>query len=192
MWLWRADHTQLCGAEPPNRPHLSEYHVTTFGECRCDTGLEVWGDHVTFYGLAIEHTYRDMLIWHGKRGKVYFYQSEMPYDVPGQAYRNVAGYRVLRSAQHHVANGIGVYSYFRDYDDVVVDSIVCHHAFGGHYENVFGVWLNGHSGIRSILNGQGPETTTPGRPYWIESNQSRGCLSLDYWKWIWRQYIQRR
>lgn len=190
LWLWRADHTQLMNKkEPPNQPHLSEYHVTTFGECRCDTGLEVFGDHVTFYGLAIEHTYRDMLVWHGHHGKVLFYQSEMPYDVPGVAYRDVAGYRVMASARHHAAKGIGVYSYFRDYDDVIVDSAVAHHAPDGLFENIFGVWLNGYSGIRSILNGEGSDTTTPGRPFWIESYEGRGYLSLDYWKGIWKRRI---
>lgn len=61
LWLWRADHVQLMPNERPNRPELSEYHVTEYGECQCDTGLEVFGDSVTFYGLAIEHTYKDML-----------------------------------------------------------------------------------------------------------------------------------
>jgi hypothetical protein len=190
IWLWRADHVKLMNEqESPNRPELSEYHVTTFGECRCDTGLEVIGDHVTFYGLAIEHTYRDMLIWHGKHGAVHFYQSEMPYDVPGEAYEQVAGYRVYPTAHHHIAKGIGVYSYFREHDNVVVDSAVAHHASDGEYENVFAVWLNGYSGIRSILNGDGGDTTMPGRPFSIASYQGPGVLSRHFWKGMWKKYI---
>lgn len=190
LWLWRADHVKLMNEqELPNRPELSEYHITTFGECRCDTGLEVIGDYVTFYGLAIEHTYRDMLIWHGQHGAVYFYQSEMPYDVPGEEYQDVTGYRVYPTAQHHTAKGIGVYSYFRDYDNVVVDSAVSHHASNGIYENVFAVWLNGYSGIRSIVNGEGGDTTMPGRPFSVDSYQGAGMTSRHFWRGVWKKYI---
>jgi len=181
LWLWRADHVKLMNdLERPNMPELSEYHVTTYGECRCDTGLEVFGDHVTFYGLAIEHTYRDMLIWHGQNGSVRFYQSEMPYDVPGEAYQDVTGYRVHSTAHNHTGKGVGVYSYFRDYNNVVVDSAVAHHASTGVYENVFTVWLNGYSGIRSIINGEGGHTSMPGRPFSIATFPGPGIWSSNF------------
>ncbi len=190
VWLWRADHVELMNdQEVPNRPELSEYHVTTFGECRCDTGLEVFGDHVTFYGLAIEHTYRDLLIWHGRHGAVYFYQSEMPYDVPGNAYQDVTGYRVQLTAQNHTSKGIGVYSYFRDHDNVQVDSAVVHHACDGQYENVFAVWLNGYSGIRSIINGIGGDTSTPSKPFAVPSYKGQGFFTPHYWKGIWKKLV---
>ncbi len=114
LWLWRADHVKLQPGEQPNKPELSEYHVTEYGECRCDRGLAVFGSHVTMYGLAVEHTYQDLVEWHGQHGAVYFYQSELPYDVPGSVFQNVVGYRVHKVADDHVAKGIGVYSYFRD------------------------------------------------------------------------------
>jgi hypothetical protein len=34
LWLWRADHVRLREGERPNRPDLSEYHVTEYGYVR--------------------------------------------------------------------------------------------------------------------------------------------------------------
>jgi hypothetical protein len=169
LWLWRADHVQLQENEQPNMPELSEYHVTKLGECRCDVGLNVFGDHVTMYGLAVEHTYGDMLKWHGKHGSVYFYQSELPYDVHAGVYpSSTSGYRIHEAADNHVAKGIGIYSYFRDHENVLVDSPILHEAkVGGMLENVFTVWLNGHSGFQTIVNGKGEPTTEQGKPYVI-------------------------
>ncbi|KAG7342572.1 hypothetical protein IV203_007665 [Nitzschia inconspicua] len=169
LWLWRADHVQLRPNERPNRPDLSEYHVTQYGECRCDVGLKVYGHHVTIYGLAVEHTYRDMVEWYGSHGNVYFYQSELPYDVSGSVYQNVAGYHVHPTAGHHVAKGIGVYSYFRDHDDVRVRTAVRHDATTGYYENVFTVWLNGYRGIQSVINDKGDPTKETGKPYIVKT-----------------------
>lgn len=45
------------------------------------TGLEVNGNYVKAYGLFVEHTLGDMVSWNGEHGEVYFYQSELPYDV---------------------------------------------------------------------------------------------------------------
>eukprot|EP00934_Nitzschia_sp_Nitz4_P005812 Nitzschia sp. Nitz4//scaffold76_size158648//1840//3855//NITZ4_002524-RA/size158648-exonerate_est2genome-gene-0.137-mRNA-1//-1//CDS//3329557779//5802//frame0 len=164
LWLWRADHTKLQEYEKPNKPELSEYHVTTYGECQCDTGLEVFGDYVSFHGLAIEHSYKDLLAWYGHHGVVNFFQSELPYDVAGSAYCGVTGYRVHPSASHHTAKGVGVYCYFRDFNDVSVESAVINHAHLTTFENVFTVWLNGHFGIKSVINGDGGATTVQGTP----------------------------
>jgi hypothetical protein len=84
--------------------------MTEYGECRCDVGPKVYGDHVTMYCLAVEHSYNDMVEWYGSYGTVYFDQSELPYDVSGPIYEGVAGYRVHKEAEHHKAKGIGVYS----------------------------------------------------------------------------------
>jgi hypothetical protein len=48
---------------------------------RVQTALEVLSDDVTIYGLAAEHTLGDLVLWRGERGRVYFYQCELPYDV---------------------------------------------------------------------------------------------------------------
>ncbi|KAG7363773.1 hypothetical protein IV203_027134 [Nitzschia inconspicua] len=190
LWLWRADHVQLKPNERPNRPDLSEYHVTQYGECRCDVGLKVYGHHVTMYGLAVEHTYRDMVEWYGSHGNVYFYQSELPYDVSGSVYKNVAGYHVHPTAGHHVAKGIGVYSYFRDHDDVQVRMAVRHDATTGYYENVFTVWLNGYRGIQSVINDKGDPTKVTGKPYIVKTYSKdigdHGYLQMfRIGQWIW-------
>jgi hypothetical protein len=121
----------------------------------------------------------------------------LPYDVSGDVYKGIAGYRVHPQAHHHVAKGVGVrslfvvllllllsllmrlflllklipdilhcqvYSYFRDHDDVKVDTAVKHHPTTGYYENVFTVWLNGYRGIESVINNIGEATTQEGKP----------------------------
>lgn len=45
-------------------------------------GLTVVGDGVTIYGLFIEHYQGFQTYGSGERGRTYFVQSEMPYDVP--------------------------------------------------------------------------------------------------------------
>ena len=51
---------------------------------------------------------------------MYFYQSEIPYDVPDQAswmngsVNGYASYKVADSVTSHEAWGVGIYCYFRD------------------------------------------------------------------------------
>jgi hypothetical protein len=66
-WLWRADHGVTGIVYNSNNP--------------VQTGLKVTGDNVTVYGLASEHTLGNLVEWSGNGGRVYFYQSEFPYDV---------------------------------------------------------------------------------------------------------------
>ena len=194
LWLWRADHVQVMTNESPNKPELSEYHVTTIGECCCDIGLEVHGDNVTMIGLAVEHTYKDMVSWYGRNGSVYFYQSELPYDVIGECGGNkgsstslaagtysksIAGYRVNSCADGHIAKGVGVYSYFRDCPNITIDSAIVDHALSSQFVNCFTVWLNGYSGIKSVINGQGGVTKMPGQTVEVPSYQSS----------LWSRYV---
>ena len=46
----------------------------------CFVLLLLQGNDVTMYGLAVEHTVQDLVVWAGARGRTYFYQSELPYD----------------------------------------------------------------------------------------------------------------
>lgn len=68
FWLWRADHT--AGGEPVMN-----------GQFPCNHAIVVEGDDVAIYGLAVEHTLQDLAVWSGDKGRVYFFQSELPYDV---------------------------------------------------------------------------------------------------------------
>lgn len=104
FWLWRADHG--AGAK--------------WDGAKCDTGLEVNGDNVNVYGLFCEHFQKHQTVWNGENGKMYFYQSELPYDVPTQAEwmsnngtkNGFASYKVADNVEKHEAYGLGVYEVF--------------------------------------------------------------------------------
>ncbi len=101
-WLWRADH----GAG-------AEWLVN-----RAKNGLIVNGHDVTIYGLFNEHFQEYQTVWNGERGRVYFYQSEIPYDPPShEAWRagrkgGYASYKVADHVQTHEAHGLGIYTFF--------------------------------------------------------------------------------
>ena len=87
-----------------------------------DSGLIVNGNNVTAYGLFVEHFQKYQTLWNGNGGTTYFYQSEIPYDVPDQGSwkaptgRNgYASYKVADSVTSHKAIGLGVYSVFSSY-----------------------------------------------------------------------------
>lgn len=104
FWLWRADHG--AGAK--------------WDGAKCDTGLEVNGDNVNVYGLFCEHFQKHQTLWNGENSKMYFYQSELPYDVPTQAdwmshdgtKNGFASYKVADHVEKHEAFGLGVYEVF--------------------------------------------------------------------------------
>lgn len=104
FWLWRADHG--AGAK--------------WDGAKCDTGLEVNGDNVNVYGLFCEHFQKYQTLWNGENGKMYFYQSELPYDVPMQTdwmshdgtKNGYASYKVADNVEKHEAYGLGVYEVF--------------------------------------------------------------------------------
>lgn len=126
------------------------------------------GNHITIYGLAVEHTVQDLVVWKGKHGHVYFYQSELPYDVCTENYGQYSGYRVEDSAEGHVAVGHGVYSFFRDHEcDCItgIQSLPPDAAF----TNPFTVRLKDNYGIANVLNdrGGGPSMQTDGEVVYI-------------------------
>ncbi len=77
------------------------------------------GDNVTAYGLFVEHFEGYQTLWQGEGGKTFFYQSEIPYDVPDQAswthdgVNGYASYKVASTVQTHEAQGMGVYCVFQ-------------------------------------------------------------------------------
>ncbi len=156
LWLWRADHGSNVG----------------WTQNTADHGLIVHGDNVFMYGLAVEHFQKYQTVWNGDFGRVYFYQSELPYDVPSQAewiapngLDGYASYKVADSVTAHQAWGLGVYCYFRD-------SVArAYHAIEvpGHLESqmthMVTFWLNGLEGseITHILNDLGATVTKANR-----------------------------
>lgn len=103
IWLWRADHG----------------HGVGWAQNASNNGLVVNGNNVTIYGLFVEHHEQYQTLWYGNWGRVYFYQSELPYDAPNQGswthngVNGYASYKVADSVTSHQAYGLGVYGVFQ-------------------------------------------------------------------------------
>ena len=69
FWIWRADHGASAGGWSTNDSM---------------NGLVVNGEDVTVYGLFNEHHNAYQTLWNGNGGRLYFYQSEIPYEVPNK------------------------------------------------------------------------------------------------------------
>lgn len=99
LWIWRADHGKGIG----------------WTQNTGDQGVVVNGNDVTATGFFVEHYQKHNVIWSGERGRVVFFQNELPYDPPNQAaYRNDekpgwAAYKVADSVKDHKLWGGGVY-----------------------------------------------------------------------------------
>ncbi|KAI0384730.1 glycoside hydrolase family 55 protein [Hypomontagnella monticulosa] len=151
LWLWRADHGD--GAAWDANPTRN--------------GIVVNGDNVTIYGLFNEHHKEHQTLWNGNGGRLYFYQSEIPYDPPDQKSwmgRNRKGvmngfpsYKVADSVTSHEAWGLGIYSYFRDSPTKLENAIEVPEVEGVKLHHMTTVWLTGTPGseITHIVNGVG-------------------------------------
>jgi hypothetical protein len=102
-WVWRADHGSGVG----------------WTSNTAINGVVVNGNNVTCYGLFVEHYQQYQTLWNGQNGRVYFYQSEDPYDPPNQAswtsgsgVNGWASYKVSNNVTSHEAWGLGIYSVF--------------------------------------------------------------------------------
>lgn len=91
-------------------------------------------------------------------GKVYFYQSELPYDADHSfADGRFDGYKVGPSAMNHKAIGLGIYSNFRDHDIDVATGVQVLNSLndGIQMKNIFTVKLDNMGKISSVVNGHG-------------------------------------
>lgn len=152
FWLWRADHGRGAGwTSNPNK-----------------NGLEVNGDDVTIYGLFVEHCQEYQTVWNGNGGRVYFYQSEMPYDPPSQdAWRHgdvngYASYKVADSVKTHEAWGLGVYCVFYAAPVLAENAIETPTVPGVKMHHLVTIRLSGqkNSGISHVINGRGGAVVT--------------------------------
>jgi len=145
IWLWRADHTAEGLVYSGNNP--------------CEHGLVVNGDDVTMLGFSAEHSLKDQVQWNGERGASYFLQVELPYDVTSEyGDAGITGYRVASDVQEHVAYGIGIYHYFRDFAVTVETGVVAPAHLTNNFHQPFSVYLNGSGTMNHIINDQGPGT----------------------------------
>lgn len=147
FWLWRADHGK--GA--------------AWDANRNANGLIVNGDDVTIYGLFVEHDQEYQTLWNGNGGRVYFYQSELPYDPPSQAAwmngatRGFASYKVADTVTTHEAWGLGIYCVFRQSPVILDNAIEAPDAPGVKFHHLVTLRLNPNngSGIAHIINDRG-------------------------------------
>jgi hypothetical protein len=146
LWIWRGDHSYGVG----------------WTSNTADTGLIVNGNNVTMYGLFVEHYQKYQTIWNGNGGRTYFYQNEIPYDVPNQASwqnganQGYAAYKVADSVTTHEAWGLGSYCYFSSNSSVVLGhSFEVPNTAGVRFHNMVTVSLGGVGTIRNIINTTG-------------------------------------
>ncbi len=147
FWLWRADHGRDVG----------------WNSNRNATGLIVNGDNVTLYGLFVEHCQQYQTLWNGNGGRVYFYQSEMPYDPPSQEdwcrgdSNGYASYKVADSVRTHEAWGLGVYCAFHTGPVVADNAIETPTASTIKMHHMLAVRLGRRDagGISHVINGTG-------------------------------------
>ena len=117
FWVWRADHGSI--------PWETGSKVGWFMN-ETASGTIINAHDFVMYALMNEHFHEYQLIWFGERGRLYFYQSELPYDTrtqeewtPGPGTRGFkagnsttgfASYKVYDDVTQHEAWGIGIYA----------------------------------------------------------------------------------
>lgn len=161
-WLWRGDHGTF----------------TDWAENRADHGLVVNGDDVTVLGLWAEHYQKHQVIWNGERGRTVFYQSEMPYDPPGQtAWMNgskqgYASYVVSSGVRAHQGTGLAIYTLFFVPGVEVSSAIETPEIAGVRFQSIATAVIAANGGMQSIINetGQGAHVDLAGSSaYGLES-----------------------
>lgn len=155
FWVWRADHGD----------------GVAWDLNKTKNGIVINGDYMTMYGLFVEHFHEYQTAWNGDYGRLYFYQSEIPYDVPNQAAwkshnNTVDGYSSLKVADNvkaYEAYGLGIYSYHRDATINLENAIEVPDADNVSVHNACTVMLAGNPGISHVINGQGDAVTVAGQ-----------------------------
>lgn len=153
FWLWRADH----GGQ------------VAWDKNVANTGLIVNGDNVTIYALMVEHFEQYQTIWNGNGGKVFMYQSEIPYDVPSQQQWMSHDGTVYGYSSFHVddevtsfyAAGLGIYLYNRDAIVALYSAMEVPDHEGVRVEHICNVLLTGNPGMIHIINDSGHSVMKP-------------------------------
>ncbi|HTJ31775.1 MAG TPA: ricin-type beta-trefoil lectin domain protein [Dactylosporangium sp.] len=146
-WIWRADHGSGVG----------------WTSNTAANGLVVNGANVTFYGLFVEHYQQYQVIWNGNGGRTYFFQNEIPYDVPNQASwssgsgaQGWAAYKVAANVTSHEAWGLGSYCYFSTNPSVVLGhSFEVPQTANVRFHDMVTVSLGGTGTISHVINSTG-------------------------------------
>jgi hypothetical protein len=146
FWIWRGDHSYGVG----------------WDKNVAQNGLVVNGNDVTIYGLFVEHYQQYQTLWNGNGGRVYFYQSEIPYDVPDQGSWKAGGtngwasYKLGANVSKHEAWGLGIYCFFSSNPSVKLQSAIeAPQNAGVKFHNVVTVSLGGKGEITHPVNNTG-------------------------------------
>ena len=173
LWLWRADHGPLGDGK------------IRIGQSKCNNGLIVNGNDVCIYGLFVEHASVKLIEWTGNDGKLYFLQSEYPYDIMGvnDAEIDLPCLTVTGTGTGFKGKALGVYCYFRDFTVKVKTAIVCPES-NVNIVNAFTVFLNSEettrqSSINHVVNETGAASTTNtlSIPQYVPSYPVTVCFS---------------
>lgn len=139
-------------------------------------GVVVNGNDVTATGLFVEHYQKNNVIWNGERGRVYFFQNELPYEPPTQeewtaddGTLGYAAYKVNENVQEHELWGGGVYCYNRNNPDVITtNAFEAPQREGVSMNRIFTRNLSGPGTILNIINGVGETVTDANKgPFYI-------------------------
>ena len=109
IWTWRADHGHRW------REQANQLAGVGWDVNMADTGVAVYGDDVTFYGLFSEHFRKNNVYWAGNGGKVIFFQSEIAYDIPAGGDGGSAAqisFVVDENVTSFSGTAMGVYTHF--------------------------------------------------------------------------------
>ena len=157
-WLWRADH---------GNGGTFGWDINTAAN-----GLVVNGNNVTAYGLFVEHFQQYQTIWNGNGGRVYFYQSEIPYDPPSNrqdlwtsapGVNGWASYKVANSVTSHEAWGMGIYSVFFTQGQRLTRAIETPVNPNVRFHHLVTVNLTADGGIDNVINTTGGATRSRNR-----------------------------
>ena len=148
-WIWRADHGAGVGWKSNTGAN----------------GVVVNGNNVTAYGLFVEHYQEYQVVWNGNGGRVYFYQSEIPYDPPdqpsytsGPGTNGWASYKVADKVTSHEAWGLGIYSVFRNRGVVLTRAIEVPKNPNVKFHSLITVRLGNNGEISNVINDTGGAT----------------------------------
>jgi hypothetical protein len=152
IWLWRADH----GPNPID-----------INKSICNNGLIVNGDNVYCYGLFAEHAIKHIIQWNGNNGRIYFLQSEYPYDITTTGQIDLPCLNVV--GDNFNGYGLGIYCFFRDGSPQIETAIRCPN--NAQITHACTRFLTGNGSILSVINGNGTAVSSADRgPFYISKN----------------------
>lgn len=155
IWAWRADHGYRW-RESQNTLAGVGWDVN-----KSQTGVAVYGDNVTAYGLFSEHFQGHNVLWAGNNGDVVFFQSEIAYDIPsseGSADTSqFISFYIEDGVKNFSASAMGVYTHFWNGGIEIDCAVRTPQTEGIEIENVVAIALstNNDSHLSGVIDNEG-------------------------------------